>query len=524
MALRPETLPRDPDRLIEMVLAYEGKIESLQATIVKLKTIIFGARSEKSAVIIAEQLSLGLGDAATNAALSSPANDDGQDDERNNTTGSKAHKKRNRNIGALPGHLPRVDVTIEPETTTCPCCAGALHCIGEDVNDVVDRVPAVLRILRTIRPKYACRACEGAVVQAKARPRLIESGMASTALVAWIASAKFAWGSTLYRQTQILAGHGLTIDRQTLARWMKQAAWTVKGLYDLQLAAMHSHPRLFCDETPVRVLDPGRGRTKVCQFWAHATDDRSWKGPAPPAVAYVFAGGRGKREILTQLTGFEGVLQVDGYAAYASLAGDKKTSGKIRLAFCLVHARRNFVDVHKTTNSPFAKEVIERIAAVYAIEKRIRGLDADQRRAVRQAETKPLMEALKARLEATKDGISRQSTLVGAIDYALGRWSGLTLFLEDGRLEPDTNIVERSIRPISIGKKNSLFCGNEGGGETWAILATLLNTCKLHGVDPETYLTDVLERMVSGATKNNRLHELLVWNWKAAREAEKAAA
>ena len=254
------------------------------------------------------------------------------------------------------------------------------------------------------------------------------------------------------------------------------------------------------------------------------TIDRG-KGWQPPAVAYVFAGGRGKREILTQLTGFEGVLQVDGYAAYASLAGDKKTSGKIRLAFCLVHARRNFVDVHKTTNSPFAKEVIERIAAVYAIEKRIRGLDADQRRAVRQAETKPLMEALKARLEATKDGISRQSTLVGAIDYALERWAGLTLFLEDGRLEPDTNIVERSIRPISIGKKNSLFCGNEGGGETWAILATLLNIGKLHGVDPETYLTDVLERMVSGATKNNRLHELLVWNWRGcARGGKKAAA
>ena len=523
MALRPENLPRDPDRLIEMLLAFGGEIEALQATITKLRTIIFGARSEKSAVIIAEQLSLGLGDAATNAALSSPAND-GSRTTSATTRPVPAPQKRNRNIGALPGHLPRVDVTIEPETTTCPCCAGALHCIGEDVNDVVDRVPAVLRILRTIRPKYACRACEGAVVQAKARPRLIESGMASTALVAWIAAAKFAWGSTLYRQTQILAGHGLTIDRQTLARWMKRAAWTVKGLYELQLASMHSHARLFCDETPVRVLDPGRGRTKVCQFWAHATDDRSWKGPAPPAVAYVFAGGRGKREILTQLTGFEGVLQVDGYAAYASLAGDKKNMGKIRLAFCLIHARRHFVDVHKTTNSPFAKEVIERIAAVYAIEKRIRGLDADQRRAVRQAETKPLMDALKARLEATKDGISRQSTLVGAIDYALERWAGLTLFLEDGRLEPDTNIVERSIRPISIGKKNSLFCGDEGGGETWAVLASLLNTCKLQGVDPETYLADILERMVSGATKNTRLHELLVWNWKAAREVEKAAA
>jgi transposase len=523
MAVRPETLPRDPDRLIEMVLAREGKIEALQATIAKLKTIIFGARSEKSAIIIAEQLSLGLGDAEALSAGPAPANDDAQDPEGVNKATAETRKKGSRNIGVLPKHLPRVDMTIEPQTTACPCCAGRLHRIGEDVNDVVDRVPAVLRILRVIRPKYACRACEGAVVQAKARPRLIESGMASTALVAWIAAAKFAWGSTLYRQAQILAGHGLRIDRQTLARWVKQAAWTLKGLYELQLATMHGYARLFCDETPVRMLDPGRGRTKLCQFWAHATDDRSWKGPAPPAVAYVFAGGRGKKEIAAQLTGFEGVLHVDGYAAYTSLAGDKKRPGKIQLAFCLVHARRHFVEVHKTTNSPFAKEVIERIAAVYAIEKRIRGLDADQRRAVRQAETKPLMETLKARLEATKDGISRQSTLVGAIDYALERWAGLTLFLEDGRLEPDTNVVERSIRPISIGKKNSLFCGNEGGGETWAILASLLNTAKLHGVDPETYLADVLERMVSGATKNNRLHELLVWNWTAACEAEKVA-
>ena len=194
---------------------------------------------------------------------------------------------------------------------------------------------------------------------------------------------------------------------------------------------------------------------EAVHIWAHATDDRSWKGPAPPAVAYVFSSGRGKKEVAEQLADFEGVLQVDGYAAYTSLAGDKKNAGKIRLAFCLVHARRNFVDVLKTTNSPFAREVIERIAAVYAIEKRIRGVDADQRRAVRQAETKPLMEALKARLEATKDSISRQSSLVGAINYALERWSGLTLFLEDGRLEPDTNTVERSIRPISIGKKVS---------------------------------------------------------------------
>jgi len=521
MVIRPEQLTRDPDLLIEMLLAAEGENETLRAEVKTLKRFIFGARSEKSAVILAEQMPLNLGDVNTDVVAAPAEIDDGEDDARKSESGTG--KKRSRNIGALPNHLPRCDVVIEPQTTTCPCCAGKLHRIGEDINEVLDVIPAILRVLRFIRPKYACRACTDSVVQAKAYPRLIESGMASTALVAWIASAKFAWGSTLYRQAQILAGQGVNIDRQTLARWMKHMAWTLKGLYELQLATMHRASRVFCDETPMPVLDPGRGRTKVCQFWAHATDDRAWQGPAPPAIAYVFADSRGKKEITAQLSGFEGVLQVDGYNAYKSLENDKNTA-KIQLAFCLIHMRRNFVKVHKSTNSPFAREVIERIAAIYAIEKRIRGLDADQRLAVRQAETKPLMEALKARLEATKDGISLQSTLTGAIDYAIKHWHGLTLFLEDGQLEPDTNIVERSIRPIGIGRKNSLFCGNEGGGETWAILATLANTAKLNGVDPQLYLTDVLERIVSGATKNNQLHELLVWNWKAARETDKIAA
>jgi transposase len=274
MAIRPENLPRDPDQLIEIVLACEGKIEALQATIGKLKTIIFGVRSEKSAAIIAEQLSLGLGD--VEPALPLPANDAGQNDESGNKTAPETRKKRNRNIGALPRHLPCVEVTIEPETTTCPCCAGALRRIGEDVNDVVDRVPAIIRILRTIRPKYACRTCEGTVVQAKARPRLIESGMASTALVAWIASAKFAWGSTLYRQAQILAGHGLNIDRQTLARWMKQAAWTVKGLYELQLVKSLPTPTPFRAQyrppRGVRIWGDNRAssRMRMCRRWRNA--------------------------------------------------------------------------------------------------------------------------------------------------------------------------------------------------------------------------------------------------------------
>lgn len=517
MPFRPEDLSRDPAVLTEMALALQGENDALRAEISMLKTLIFGTRSERAVVICAEQLALGLG--GEDAVAPTAANDDTAP----GTAGRKRAKAR-RNIGALPAHLPRHEQVIEPSSTLCPCCTAQMRRIGEDIAEALDRVPALLRVLRTIRPKYACRACEEAVVQAKAPARLIEGGMVTTALVAHIAAAKYAWQSTLYRQSQILAGWGVDVDRQTLCRWMKSAAQMAKGLYELQLKTMHGFERLFCDETPMPVLDPGRGRTRTCQFWAHATDDRPWKGPAPPAVAYVFAGGRGKKEIAGQLAGFEGVLQVDGYAAYTSLAGGAKSSGKVRLAYCLVHARRNFVKVHKTTNSPFAREVIERIGAIYAIEETIRGLSADLRRSVRQSQTKPLMEALKARLEAVKDGISRQSTLIKAIDYALERWDGLTAFLDDGRLEPDTNAVERSIRPIAIGKKNSLFSGDEGGGETWAILASLLNSAKLNGVDPEVYLTDVLERMVSGATTNDQLHELLVWNWKAAREAKRAAA
>jgi transposase len=511
-----ESLPSDPALLTELALALRAENESLRTTISTLKALIFGARSEKFSTIAAEQLALALGE----------GNGDAPSDPSDLDASAKAsktpRKKAVRNIGKLPEHLPRSERVIEPATTQCPCCNGKMHRIGEDVSETLDRVPATLRVLRTIRPKYACRACESGVTQAPAPARLIEGGMASTALVAQIAVAKYAWLSTLYRQTLILAGQGVVLDRQTLARWMKQAAWMLEGLYELQLATMHRCPRLFCDETPMPVLAPRH--VKTCQFWAHATDDRAWSGPAPPAVAYVFAGSRGKKEIAAQLSGFEGILQVDGYAAYKALVKDADTKSRVTLAFCLAHARRNFVRVFKTTRSPFAEEVIERIAAVYAIEKRIRGKTEELRKAVRQAETKPLMEGLHARLLAVREGLSQIAPLTKAINYMLAHWSGLTRFLDDGRIEPDTNIVERPIRFIAIGKKNSLFCGDEGGGRTWAILSTLLQTARLNEVDPEVWLVDVLERVVSCETTNDRLAELLAWNWKAAREQAKLAA
>ena len=235
-------------------------------------------------------------------------------------------------------------------------------------------------------------------------------------------------------------------------------------------------------------------------------------------MVYVFAKGRGHKEIRTQLEDFQGILQVDAYAGYSGLAKDGRAHGPIRLAFCLAHARRKFADVYKASKSPTARDVIERLGKVYAIEAEIRGTSAAERLAARKARTAPLMAALKTRLERALDEVSAKSPLAGAIRYSLNHWAGLTLFLDDGRIEVDNNTVERSMRPIALGRKNSLFAGNDGGAETWAILASLLNTARLNELDPFTWLNDVLEKIVSGQVKSHQLDQLLAWNWKAARK------
>ena len=253
-------------------------------------------------------------------------------------------------------------------------------------------------------------------------------------------------------------------------------------------------------------------------------DDRPWGGPSPPAVVYVYAEGRGHREIKDQLQAYQGLLQVDGYAAYKKLDAKDRKPGPIHLAFCLAHARRKFVDAHKKTGSPIAADIIARIAAIYAIEARIRGWSADERRAARHAHTAPLISKLKEALETGLIGLSRQSDLAEAIRYTFTHWNGLTRFLDDGRLEVDNNTVERTMRPIALGRRNHLFAGDDGGAETWSILASLLTTARLNDVDPFTWLADVLDKVASGAVKANDLDRLLVWNWKAAREAASLAA
>jgi hypothetical protein len=264
------------------------------------------------------------------------------------------------------------------------------------------------------------------------------------------------------------------------------------------------------------VLDPGRGRTKTGCLWGYAIDDRPWGGETPPAVVYLYAEDRKGEHPAAHLAEFQGILQVDGYSGFKSLLTGRPPD-QIKLAFCWAHCRRGFYELHRSTGSPLAEEALRRIGELYRIEAEIRGRPAEERRTVRQERSQPIVEALHAWLTIQLGRVSGGSTLAEAMRYALRHWQGLVLFLEDGRIELDTNVIERAIRPIALGRKNSLFAGSDGGARHWAIVASLVATAKLNGVEPLAWLTDVLERMISGRTKAHELERLLPWTWQAER-------
>ncbi len=297
-----------------------------------------------------------------------------------------------------------------------------------------------------------------------------------------------------------------------MCNWVGRACWWLAPLHELMLSTVLASPKVFADDTTLPVLDPGRGRTKTGRLWCYAVDNRPWQGPGHPAAAYLYSEDRKADHPMMHLKGFRGLLQVDGYAGFGRLV--TAADGATGLAFCWAHTRRKFYDIHAATKSPLAEEALRRIAALYAIESDIRGQSADQRRQARQQRSRPLVEAMHVWLTGQLGRISGRSALAQAIRYAFNHWEGLIRYLDDGRLELDTNTVERAMRAVALGRKNALFAGADSGGHHWAIVATLIQTAKLNEVDPLAWLTDVLERIVSGRTKHNELSALLPWTWK----------
>jgi transposase len=511
----PDALPDDAAALQQMLRTVLLQQSALHAENDKLRLLIqrltrhqFGRRSEQ---LSPDQLQLGLEDLEQTIA----ANQAAQDAIGAGVTRRPRREQSGRNHGALPAHLPRYEVVIDIEDRDCPCCGKTLMPIGEIRTEQLDVVPAQLRVRVTRRPRYACRACEEAVVIAPAPDRPVDGGMPTEALIAHVVVSKFADAQPLYRQVQILARQGVTLDRSTLANWVGRACWWLQPLYDLLVGTVLSSPKVFADDTTLPVLEPGRGRTRTGRLWCYAVDDRPWCGPGHPVAVYAYSEDRKGERPAGHLTGFRGVLQVDGYGGFKRLAGDR-ADRSVTLAFCWAHARRKFYDFHVSTKSPLAGEVLARIRELYAIEAEVRGHPAEHRRRVRAERSRPIVDALHLWLHEHVERVSATSDLAKAIRYAIRHWPGLIVFLDDGRVEMDTNVVERAIRPSVLTRKNALFAGSDGGARHWAVAMTLIQTAKLNGIEPMAWLTDVLERIVSGRTKAHELHTLLPWNWAAA--------
>ncbi|MBL4791362.1 MAG: IS66 family transposase [Citromicrobium sp.] len=503
MRLELDNLPSDVGLLHQLVRdmaslveTRNDEIERLQAIITKLQRMQFGRRSER---LDPDQLALGLEDLDADIARieeNGPVIAGDAD-----AVGRRPHR------APLPDHLEREEVVIDAQHEACPCCGGALHSMGESVSEMLDWVPAKLRVIRTTRPKYACRTC-GSLVQAPAPERVIAGGLATPALLTQVLVSKYCDHTPLYRQSRIFARHGMELSRSTLGGWVGGACWWLEALHERLCADVFASDHLFADDTPVPVLDPGRGRTKTGRLWVYAREQRGWGGPAPPAAVYLFAPDRKAERPMTHLRGYKGVLHVDGYAGFERLTA----RGDIVLAACWAHTRRKFYDVHQQTGSPVAEEALRRIADLYAIEAKARGRSPDDRLAWRRSLSAPHLAVFKPWLEAQLAQLARSSTLADAVRYALARWAGLTRFLDDGCIELDTNPVERAIRPVALGRKNHLFAGSDGGGHRWAIICSLIETAKLNKVEPHAWLSDVLTRMADGHPAS-RLDELLPWNW-----------
>ncbi|MFM2278177.1 MAG: hypothetical protein RLZZ444_408 [Pseudomonadota bacterium] len=428
----------------------------------------------------------------------------------------KAVSRKERKARALPEHLPRVERVIEPESIVCPCGCGNMVRIGEDRTERLDRVPARYEVIVTIRPKYACPKGRTGVVQAKAPAHLLEGSWPTEALLAEIAVSKHSEHMPLNRQAEVMARHGVPIDRTVLADWMGRTGSEIAPVVDhMAKRLLWESTRLYVDETTAPVLDPGRGKTKTGYLWAVLRDDRGWNGSAPSGVVFHYRPGRKGEYAAEILDGFNGTIQVDAYGGYSHLAtSDRMGGAPLKLAFCWAHGRRKLIKATPKSGSPIVDEALIRIAALYKIEDSIRGSDPEHRRAVRQDLSLPLVDEFFTWLAAQAARVSRKSDLGIALAYMLKRQDGFRLFLDDGCVDIDSNLVENAIRRPAMNRRNALFAGHDEGGRNWARFASLIGTCKMNGVEPYAYLCDLFTRLANGHLARD-IDALMPWVYAA---------
>ena len=480
--------------LLEKLNEREREIDHLQAQLDKLRRMNFGSRSEKVSRRIAQM----------EADLKALQKESDTLTGRVDDPAVQRPLRQTRTRKPFPESLPRDEKRLLPAASCCPECGGSLSYLGEDAAEQLELMRSAFRVIRTVREKHACTQCD-AIVQAPAPSRPIERGIAGPGLLARVLISKYAEHTPLYRQSEMYGRQGVELSRSLLSGWVDACCRLLSPLEEALQDYVLTDGKLHVDDTPVPVLLPGNKKTKTGRLWAYVRDDRNAGSTLAPAVWFAYSPDRKGIHPQTHLAGFSGVLQADAYAGFNELYRD----GRITEAACWAHARRKIHDVHVRTPSALTEEALKRIGELYAIEAEIRGMTAEQRLAERQLKTKPLLKSLESWLREKMKTLSRHSELAKAFAYALNQWPALTYYADDGWAEADNNIAENALRMVSLGRKNYLFFGSDHGGERGALLYSLIGTCKLNGVEPESYLRYVLDVIADWPI--NRVGELLPW-------------
>jgi transposase len=483
-----------------------ARIEHLKLMVEKFRHMIFGRKSEKL-VLKLEQLEFELEEDETTQAEAEAIAE--------RVAPPKEPKPRSERK-PLPEHLKREEVMHKPNSDCCPDCGAGLHHFGDDISEQLEYVPDCFKVIRHVRPKFTCTACDR-VVEAPAPSRPIERGLAGPSLLAHVIVSKYADHLPLFRQSEIYARQGVEISRSTMAGWVGAASDLLGPLVEAIGKHVFAGRKLHADDTPMPVLAPGNGKTKTGRLWTYVRDDRSAGESAAPAVWFAYSEDRRGEHPRQHLKNFTGALQADAYAGFHHLYGNH-----IYEAACWAHARRKFHDIHLAHASPTTTEALARIGALYAIEDEIRGKPVDLRLSVRQTRARPLLDELRRWMEKALRSLSSKSETAAAIRYALSRWRALTRYTDDGLLEIDNSAAERALRSVALGRKNFLFAGSDSGGERAAAMYTLIGSAKLNELDPELYLRTVLAQIADHPISH--IHDLLPWNMAASLQTHSSQA